>query len=92
MNPKVEYDLITPVKSEELEARTLELVLDVRALVNKQIKEQGITKSELAARMGISKSHLSNILHSQSNLTLETLARFEIALGIKLEIGANEDL
>ena len=49
------------------------------------MKEKGLTKTELARRMGVSKSNLSNMLNTQPNMTLETIARFELALDATLE-------
>lgn len=86
MKPRSEYSVIKIASSSDLEERTLEHVQSIRKLVLQLLNEQQMTKTELAARMGISKSHLSNILNYQTNLTLETITRFELALGIELEI------
>ena len=83
---KVEYSVISLVEPDVLEERTMNHVQGVRRLVLDAMDEQGINKTELAVRMGISKSHLSNVLNSQTNLTLEMLARFELALGVLFEI------
>ena len=48
------------------------------------MKRLGLSKSELAKRMGISLQSLSKLLNSQPNLTLKTIAKFELALGIKI--------
>lgn len=91
MKPRIEYSAVNTKKPDAVEAKTLEHLREIRAQINQLINEQGIRKSDLAERMGISKSHLSNILNSQTNLTLETLARFELALGVDFKITLSKD-
>jgi antitoxin HicB len=50
--------------------------------IAQQMKEQGITKTELAARMGTSRAQLNRLLNPTSqNVTIETIARAAEALG-----------
>ena len=46
--------------------------------------EQSVTQVELAKRMGCTQQYVSNLLKGSSNMTLETIARLENALGIDL--------
>jgi DNA-binding Xre family transcriptional regulator len=47
-----------------------------------RMKEQGISKTELAARMGTSRAQLDRLLNPISqNVTIETIARAAEALG-----------
>ncbi|MBQ9462561.1 MAG: helix-turn-helix transcriptional regulator [Bacteroidales bacterium] len=46
--------------------------------------EQSVTQAELAKRMGCTQQYVSNLLKGSSNMTLETIARLENALGIDL--------
>lgn len=47
-----------------------------------QMKEQGVSKTELAARMGTSRAQLDRLLNPTSqNVTIETIARAAEALG-----------
>lgn len=48
------------------------------------MKRLGLSKSDLAKRMGVSLQSLSKLLNSQPNMTLKTIARFELALGINI--------
>jgi antitoxin HicB len=53
------------------------------------MKTQGITKAEMARRMGTSRSQLDRLLDPESNsVTLETLTRAARAIGrqVKLEL------
>lgn len=65
--------------------RAYEHALDISAMVYELMREKGLTKTELAHRMGISKSNLSNMLNTQPNMTLETIAKFELALDTTFE-------
>jgi antitoxin HicB len=50
--------------------------------IARQMAKQGITKTELAARMGTSRAQLDRLLNPTSqNVTIETIARAAEALG-----------
>ena len=66
------------------QTRAFEYALDLSAAVFRVMKEQKITQKELAGRMGVSPARLSQLLNMQSNMTLKTIAKFELALGIEL--------
>lgn len=48
------------------------------------LREQNITKKELADKMGVSAQYVSKIVKGSENLTLETISKLENALGIEL--------
>ena len=48
------------------------------------MEEKGVTQKALAQRMGCSQQHVSALLKGNSNLTLETIARIESALGVDI--------
>ena len=52
--------------------------------VMRAMDEQSVTQVELAKRMGCTQQYVSNLLKGSSNMTLETIARLENALGIDL--------
>jgi len=52
--------------------------------VLKAMDEKGITQSILAANMGCTQQYVSNLLRGNSNMTLDTIARLEIALKIEI--------
>lgn len=66
------------------ETRAYEHALDIEFIVHREMQRQGLTKSDLAERMNISLPALSKLLNSQPNMTLKTIARFELALGIEI--------
>ena len=55
-------------------------VIAVRVL--EALKEQQLSQKELADRMGVSPQQISKIVQGKENLTLETIAKLEKALGI----------
>jgi ribosome-binding protein aMBF1 (putative translation factor) len=48
------------------------------------LKAQKLSQKDLAERMGVSPQQINKIVQGQENLTLETIANLEIALGIEL--------
>lgn len=70
--------------TETSEARAYEHALDIEFIVHREMKRLGLSKSDLAKRMGVSLQSLSKLLNSQPNMTLKTIARFELALGINI--------
>jgi transcriptional regulator with XRE-family HTH domain len=56
------------------------LSLAVTEELARVMREKGITKKELAERLGVSKARVSNILNGSPNLTLRTLATLSTAL------------
>ena len=46
--------------------------------------EQSVTQAELARRMGCTQQYVSSLLKGSSNMTLETIARLEIALNLDI--------
>jgi transcriptional regulator with XRE-family HTH domain len=63
-----------------------ELAFEASELVSRLMEEQGVTKSELAARVGTSKSQITNLLSGSRNMTMHTLADLTFALGHKVEV------
>lgn len=59
--------------------------LDLAYLAVEEMRRQGIKKKELAERMDVTPQRLSNMLNTHCNMTLKTIAQFELALGIRLE-------
>lgn len=56
----------------------------MRLLINERIKEAGITKSELAERMGISLSSLAKRLNGQAKIDISFLESVSKALGVSV--------
>lgn len=59
-----------------------ELRLSVAQLVLGHLRQRGWTQSYLAAKAGLSARHVREILHSNTNCTLDTVGKLLHALGI----------
>jgi transcriptional regulator with XRE-family HTH domain len=74
----------------QVDEEMLALVTQVTNEVTWFMRERGISRADLAARMGVSPGRVSQILGGGENLTLRTLAALSTALGARfeLELGA----
>lgn len=61
------------------------LALEAAESISRLMEQQGVNKSELAARLGASKSHITSLLSGSRNITLHTFADLAFALGAKIE-------
>lgn len=50
------------------------------------LQERGINQTQLAGAMSVSRSHVSQLLTAPPNMTLLTLARLGIALGVEPKV------
>jgi transcriptional regulator with XRE-family HTH domain len=64
------------------------LAFDASELVSHLMEQQGVNKTDLAALIGTSKSHVTNLLSGSRNMTMHTLADLTFALGHKVKIEA----
>ena len=62
------------------------LVTDLTNEINWLMRERGLTRADLAARMGVSPGRVSQILGGGENLTLRTLAMLSTALDARFGI------
>jgi transcriptional regulator with XRE-family HTH domain len=86
-------ELVEPKSQEEAEEFALEdLVLSIQLTLQKSMEEQKISKTELARRIGVSKSRVSQILGDGSkNVNLKTVARIAVALREEFEFVPRRD-
>src|ERR1700674_5595782 len=60
--------------------------------IAQRLEMSGKSQSELAKKAGVSESEVSQILNlNRINLTLKTMARYALALGMKLAVVAYDD-
>ncbi len=50
------------------------------------LKDKGLNQSWLAEQTGVSRAHISKILNAQPNMTLLTIAKIAVALGVKPDV------
>ena len=70
----------------QIDEEMLALVTQLTNEVNWHMRERGLTRADLAARMGVSPGRVSQILGGGENLTLRTLAALSTALDARFDI------
>lgn len=80
-------DLTTFVEDNETaETLAYKHALDISYQIAEEMSRQGINQKQLSRKMGITPARLSTLLNTQPNMTLKSLAQFELALGVSFEI------
>lgn len=77
-------------ENETAETRAYKHALDISYQIVEEMERQGINQKMLAGKMGISPARLSTMLNTQPNMTLKSIAQFELALGIYFEFSLQE--
>ena len=67
------------------------LITEATEALWRAIEHAGITKSQLAERMGTTKGHVSQVLGGSRNMTLRTLSDICFALGVKPQVSVAID-
>jgi transcriptional regulator with XRE-family HTH domain len=63
-----------------------ELILEATEEIWEALTSDEISKAELAGRLGVSKSHVTQLLNGARNMTLRTLADIAFALKRKVQV------
>jgi len=86
MSLRERYDEeVRRLRAEDAEYQAIELALAVGAAIRERMETEGVTQADLARRLGVSRSHVSQLLkEGSSNLTLKTLARLAAALDARV--------
>lgn len=82
---KVENKELTDLEIELIGAEE-DFVADFQFMLHRVMVESGVSRSELADRLGVSKARVTQVLKSEANPTLRTAARFFHALGEDLTV------
>ena len=61
------------------EGMALAIVEDALSIM----ESKGLSRSDLANRMGVSRAHISQLFNAHPNLTLRTIAQLAVALEVK---------
>ena len=69
-----------------IEYKIESVAFDISVQIYKQMKKLGINKKELAEKLNVSKSYITQLLKGKSNMTIETLIKVAEALGMTLQI------
>jgi transcriptional regulator with XRE-family HTH domain len=73
----------------QIDEEMLALVTQLTNEVTWCLRERGLTRADLAARMGVSPGRVSQILGGGENLTLRTLAALSTALDARFDLELN---
>jgi len=73
----------------QIDEEMIALVTQLTNEINWCLRERGLTRADLAARMGVSPGRVSQILGGGENLTLRTLAALSTALDARFDIALN---
>lgn len=71
---------------EDYEFKTEALLLDINEQIVSWMQQEGITRSELAAKLGVSRAAITKLLGGKPNLTLKTLCKVATALGLEAQV------
>lgn len=78
-------DLIQDAKSRE-DYWIEDAVLQFTMRLHEEMQKQGISKTELAGRIGASQPYVTRILKGRDNLTIATMVKLARAVGLKVQI------
>ncbi|MGD0068608.1 MAG: helix-turn-helix transcriptional regulator [Streptosporangiaceae bacterium] len=70
----------------QIDDEMLTLVTQLTNEINWYMRERGLSRADLAARMGFSPGRVSQILGGGENLTLPTLAALSTALDVPIDL------
>ena len=70
----------------QIDEELIALVTQLTNEINWYMRERGLTRADLAARMGVSPGRVSQILGGGENLTLRTLAALSTALDAHFDV------
>ena len=62
------------------------MLLDITEDICEAMEHQGISRSELANRLGVSRQYITNFLNTPTNTTLKSVVEFAVALGLEPHI------
>ena len=71
---------------DDIDFRTEEVILELTDKISEIMAREGVNRSELASRLGVSKAFITKLLNGNANLTLRTLVSIATALGCDLSI------
>ena len=82
-------DLIQEAKSRD-DYWIEDAILQFTMRLHEQMQKQGISKTELASRIGTSQPYITRIRKGRDNLTIATMVKLARAVGLKVQISLGE--
>jgi len=81
-----DYERIKAEPKRRPALRREELILEVREALTQAMEAAGVTRAELARRLGSTRGHVTQLLAGGRNLTLGTIAEIADALGCTVDV------
>ena len=85
MNPKSFSELFQQAEQHD-DSWVAGAIVEFTESLVREMKRQGITRTELARRLGASPAYVTKILRGEVNFTLATMVRLARALGGELHV------
>ena len=85
MKTKLKQNIVSNAERKFIEAEE-DALADFQYLLFDSMKESGVGKAELAARVGVSRARISQLFSSSANPTLKTVVRCLAAVDKKVDI------
>ena len=82
-------DLIQDARSRD-EYWIADVILQFTMQLHEQMQKQGISKTELASRIGASQPYITRILKGRDNLTIATMVKLARAVGLTVQVSLDE--
>lgn len=70
--------------------RMLDYVMDFCFMVEDRLEELGMSRTDLADRLGKKPSSVTRVLSGSANITLQTIAEYDAALDLGITLSRNE--
>ena len=67
-------------------------LIDIQFLLQQALTDKGVTRSDLAKKLGVSKARLSQIFAAEANPTVKSVARLFHALGAELTVSVKKEV
>ena len=77
-------------KKPSASVRMLDYVMDFCFMVEDRLEELGMSRTELAERLGKRPSSVTRVLSGSENITLQTMAEYDAALDLGIILSRNE--
>lgn len=63
---------------------------DFTLAIERKMHEKGISRADLANRLGVSRAHVTQLLRGETNFTIESMVNLSIAVGGSVHIQVEE--
>ncbi len=86
MKPRDRFDTLLKKFQDDPQFIAEGLLLDINEQLVKLLQEQGVSKSTLAQKLGVSNAYVSKLLNGNENLTIKQLVKIATVLGCGIDV------